>query len=239
MRAHAALLGAPLVSGPTSTARPTPSSRTWTARAAAQERRMRRYAGAPPEFRAKAARTGPAADRFFSAAPTITPPRCLALSGRAAQAARLIAIARSSSDSCSSPNSGRASSSSAPSRPTRSTARNSPSSAASRSPYAGQAAAAIAANDETGWRERSWSAASQGLGYPTHGLGSPNSGPGSSARALRAGRLYWISPALRRASSVSSTVRRTVVSSELSAPPPLIASATAAMETLSGASQRV
>jgi hypothetical protein len=40
---------------------------------------------------------------------------------------------------------------------------------------------------------------------------------------------------LRGASVVSSTVRRTVVSSELSAPPPLIASATAAIDTLSGA----
>ena len=45
--------------------------------------------------------------------------------------------------------------------------------------------------------------------------------------------------ALRIASIVSSTVRRTVVSSELSAPPPLIAIATAAMDTLSGASQRL
>jgi hypothetical protein len=44
---------------------------------------------------------------------------------------------------------------------------------------------------------------------------------------------------LRRASIVSSTVRRTVVSSELSAPPLPIASATAAIDTLSGASQRV
>ena len=50
---------------------------------------------------------------------------------------------------------------------------------------------------------------------------------------------YWISSAFRRASSVSSTLMRTVVSSLLSAPPPAIASATAAMETLSGASQRV
>src|SRR2546421_9338994 len=53
------------------------------------------------------------------------------------------------------------------------------------------------------------------------------------------GARYWTCSALRRASIVSSTVRRTVVSSELSAPPPLIASATAAMDTLSGASQRV
>ena len=45
--------------------------------------------------------------------------------------------------------------------------------------------------------------------------------------------------ALRRASSVSSTLIRTVVSKELRAPPPLIARATAAMETLSGASQRL
>src|SRR5947209_10278160 len=50
---------------------------------------------------------------------------------------------------------------------------------------------------------------------------------------------YWTCSALRRASIVSSTVRRTVVSSELSAPPPLIASATAAIDTLSGASQRL
>ena len=53
------------------------------------------------------------------------------------------------------------------------------------------------------------------------------------------GAWYRTCSALRRASSVSSTVRRTVVSSELSAPPPLIASATAAIDTLSGASHRV
>src|SRR5205807_2814049 len=53
------------------------------------------------------------------------------------------------------------------------------------------------------------------------------------------GAWYWTCSALRRASIVSSTVRRTVVSSELSAPPPLIASAAAAIDTLSGASQRL
>src|SRR5215216_2311945 len=53
------------------------------------------------------------------------------------------------------------------------------------------------------------------------------------------GARYWTCSALRRASIVSSTVRRTVVSNELSAPPPPIASATAAMDTLSGASQRL
>jgi hypothetical protein len=53
------------------------------------------------------------------------------------------------------------------------------------------------------------------------------------------GARYWTCWAWRSASIVSSTVRRTVVSSELSAPPPVIASATAAMDTLSGASQRV
>src|SRR5918999_1304371 len=53
------------------------------------------------------------------------------------------------------------------------------------------------------------------------------------------GARYWTCSALRRASIVSSTVRRTVVSNELSAPPPLIASATAANDTLSGASHRV
>src|SRR6266511_5254093 len=47
------------------------------------------------------------------------------------------------------------------------------------------------------------------------------------------GAWYWTCSALRSASIVSSTVSRTVVSNELSAPPPLIASATAAMDTLS------
>ncbi len=60
-------------------------------------------------------------------------------------------------------------------------------------------------------------------------------GAGSSG----AGGRYLICSAFRNASSVSSTVRSTVVSNELSAPPPLIASATAAMDTLSGASQRL
>src|SRR5205814_1998823 len=76
---------------------------------------------------------------------------------------------------------------------------------------------------------------------------------GSTRRALRRGCLarsrgarryalggrYWTCSALRSASIVSSTVRRTVVSNELSARPPLIASATAAIDTLSGASQRL
>ena len=56
---------------------------------------------------------------------------------------------------------------------------------------------------------------------------------------LPAGRAVLDLPGLEQASIVSSTVRRTVVSNELSAPPPLIASATAAMDTLSGASHRV
>jgi NAD-dependent epimerase/dehydratase family protein len=60
-----------------------------------------------------------------------------------------------------------------------------------------------------------------------------------SASRYAPGARYWISSALRRASIVSPTVRRTVVSNELSARPPVIASATAAMETLSGASHRV
>ena len=42
-----------------------------------------------------------------------------------------------------------------------------------------------------------------------------------------------------RASMVSSTLISTVVSNELRAPPPLMARATAAMDTLSGASQRL
>lgn len=53
------------------------------------------------------------------------------------------------------------------------------------------------------------------------------------------GARYRTCPALRRASMVSSMVRRTVVSNELSAPPPLIDKATAAMETLSGASHKL
>jgi hypothetical protein len=66
----------------------------------------------------------------------------------------------------------------------------------------------------------------------------PNTGPGR-ASLYAPGARYWTCLALRRASIVSSTVRRTVVSNELSAPPPLIASATAAMDTLSGASHRL
>ena len=65
------------------------------------------------------------------------------------------------------------------------------------------------------------------------GLGVPG-GSGGYAPGAR----YRTCSALRRASIVSSTVRRTVVSSEASAPP-LIAAATAAMDTLSGASQRL
>src|SRR5438067_9275221 len=53
------------------------------------------------------------------------------------------------------------------------------------------------------------------------------------------GAWYLTCSALRSASIVSSTVRRTVVSNELSAPPALIASATAAIDTLSGASHKV
>src|SRR5680860_1484529 len=52
------------------------------------------------------------------------------------------------------------------------------------------------------------------------------------------GGWYETTSAFRRASSVSSTVSSTVVSKALNAPPPLIASATAAIDTLSGASQR-
>src|SRR5205807_9206526 len=69
-------------------------------------------------------------------------------------------------------------------------------------------------------------------------LASRGSLRSSLGRYLPGGR-YFTWPALRNASSVSSTVRRTVVSNELSAPPAPIASATAAMETLSGASQRL
>src|SRR5205807_6699048 len=58
-------------------------------------------------------------------------------------------------------------------------------------------------------------------------------------RRYAPGGRYLTCPALRRASMVSSTVRRTVVSNELSAPPAPIASATAAIDTLSGASQRL
>src|SRR5829696_321187 len=57
--------------------------------------------------------------------------------------------------------------------------------------------------------------------------------------AYAPGSRYWTSAAWRNASIVSSTVRRTVVSIELSPPPPPIASATAAIDTLSGASQRL
>ena len=57
------------------------------------------------------------------------------------------------------------------------------------------------------------------------GLGRPSRYP-PGARVLDL-------PGLEQASIVSSTVRRTVVSNELSAPPPLIARATAAMDTLS------
>jgi hypothetical protein len=63
-------------------------------------------------------------------------------------------------------------------------------------------------------------------------------GPGR-ASPYAPGLRYWTCSALRRASIVSSTLRRTVVSNELSAPPPLIASATVAMDTLSGASHRL
>jgi len=54
-----------------------------------------------------------------------------------------------------------------------------------------------------------------------------------------AGGRYWTCSAFLNASIVSSTLRRTVVSIELRAPPPLMASATAAIDTLSGASQRL
>jgi hypothetical protein len=53
------------------------------------------------------------------------------------------------------------------------------------------------------------------------------------------GARYPTCSALSKASIVLSTIRRTVVSNELSAPPPVIASATAAMDTLSGASRRL
>ncbi len=69
------------------------------------------------------------------------------------------------------------------------------------------------------------------------------SGASRSARRFATryapGARYWTCSALRRASIVSSTVIRTVVSIELSAPPPPIASATAAIEMLSGASHRL
>ncbi len=60
----------------------------------------------------------------------------------------------------------------------------------------------------------------------------------SSGRAYAAGGRYRIDFAFFKASIVSSTLRRTVVSIELSAPPAPIASATAAIDTLSGASHR-
>src|SRR5438132_1536323 len=60
-----------------------------------------------------------------------------------------------------------------------------------------------------------------------------------SSRRYAPGGRYWTCSTLRSASIVSSTVRRTIVSNELSAPPLLIASATAAIETLSGASHRL
>src|SRR5207244_12644257 len=63
--------------------------------------------------------------------------------------------------------------------------------------------------------------------------------PAAPASCYAPGARYWTCSALRRASIVSSTVRRTVVSNELRAPPPLIAIATAAMDTLSGASHRL
>lgn len=60
------------------------------------------------------------------------------------------------------------------------------------------------------------------------------------SRATRPATVPPIWLAFRRASIVSSTVKRTVVSNELSAPPPLIATATAAdLDTLSGASHRL
>src|SRR5215216_2336560 len=61
-------------------------------------------------------------------------------------------------------------------------------------------------------------------------------GVGADAGRYAPGARYWTWPALRRASSVSSTDMRTVVSIELSAPPLPIARATAAIDTLSGAS---
>ena len=63
---------------------------------------------------------------------------------------------------------------------------------------------------------------------------------GTRRAALRLpGGRYLTCSTLPRASSVSSTVRSTAVSNELIAPPLLIASATAAIDTLSGASHRV
>src|SRR5688572_3689396 len=53
------------------------------------------------------------------------------------------------------------------------------------------------------------------------------------------GGLYLIDRAFSSAASVSSTVSSAVVCSELSAPPALIATATAAIDTLSGASHRL
>src|SRR5215213_4098451 len=59
------------------------------------------------------------------------------------------------------------------------------------------------------------------------------------AYTLSPGGRYLIEEALFSAASVSSTVSRTVVWTELSAPPAPIASAVAAIETLSGASHKV
>src|SRR5205807_143863 len=72
----------------------------------------------------------------------------------------------------------------------------------------------------------------------------PRANPAGDTRPRHASRYapgawYLTCSALRSASIVSSTVRRTAVSNELSAPPALIASATAAIDTLSGASHRL
>ena len=56
---------------------------------------------------------------------------------------------------------------------------------------------------------------------------------------LSPGGRYVIDEAFFMAASVSSTVSNTVVCQELSAPPALIASAVAAIETLSGASHKL
>ena len=53
------------------------------------------------------------------------------------------------------------------------------------------------------------------------------------------GGRYVMDEAFCRAASVSSTVSKTVVWRELSAPPALIAIAVAAIETLSGASHKL
>jgi hypothetical protein len=63
--------------------------------------------------------------------------------------------------------------------------------------------------------------------------------PAAARERYAPGARYPTCLACRSASIVSSTVSSTVVSSELSAPPPVIASATAAIDTLSGASQMV